>query len=107
MTNIVSEGAKMNADKEFIEIPVTTDIPMLRDQTVYKFYIIRRKEDRCSNDEIRAVSKLCNVNYIAAKNMLEDKTVFIAEGNAYRMKELQQLVSAYEVIYEINPPYQY
>lgn len=96
----------MREDEKFNEIPVTTDIPMLRDQTIYKFYIIK-KEDKCSNAEIKAVAKLCNVNYIEAKNKLTNKIVFIAEGDAYKMKDLQQIISVYEVIYKIKPLYQY
>ena len=42
---------------------MTTDIPMLRDGTVYEVYIIRKNGD-CSKNEIKAIEKLCNVNYI-------------------------------------------
>lgn len=45
---------------------MTTDIPMLRDGTVYEVYIIR-KDDGCSKDEIKAIEKLCDVNYIKAR----------------------------------------
>ena len=96
----------MRENKVFNGMPVTTDIPMLRDQTIYKFYVIR-KEDKCNNTEIKVVAKLCNINYIEAKKKLIDKIVFIAEGGAYKMKELQQIASNCEVHYEISPPYQY
>lgn len=62
----------------FSGTPVTTDIPMLRDQTIYEFYIIR-KEDRCNLAEMKAAAKLCNVNDIKAKTMLVHPRVLIAE----------------------------
>ena len=96
----------MRKNDELIGEPVTTDIPMLRDSIVYKFYLIR-KDDDCSKSEIKAVAKLCNVNCIKAKSKLVDKVVFIAEGDAYRMKELKQAISSYGVIYEIRPWYPY
>mgnify|MGYP000003566967 FL=1 len=45
---------------------MTTDIPMLRDGTVYEVYI-KRKNGDCSKNEIKAIEKLCNVNYIKAR----------------------------------------
>ena len=36
---------------------MTTDIPMLRDGTVYEVYIIRKNGD-CSKNEIKAIEKL-------------------------------------------------
>ena len=45
---------------------MTTDIPMLRDGTVYEGYIIRKNCD-CSKKEIKAIETLCNVNYIKAR----------------------------------------
>lgn len=58
---------------------MTTDIPMLRDGTVYEVYIIRKNGD-CSKNEIKAIEKLCNVNYIKAEGKLVDKVFLLRKG---------------------------
>lgn len=96
----------MNQDKEFNELPVTTDIPMLRDQTIYKLYILKKGENY-SNEDIRVAAKICNVNYIKAKKMLGKTRTLLAEEGAYKMQELLLKITAYEVTYEIEPPFPY
>ncbi len=87
-------------------MPVTTDIPMLRDKTIYKLYLIKR--DKIYNkSEIKVVSAICKVNFIEARNMLSNPVILIAKGNAYEMRDLLQLISCYDVHYEIKPSYPY
>ena len=58
---------------------MTTDIPMLRDGTVYEVYIIRKNGD-CSKNEIKAIEKLCNVNYIKARVNWYTKCFYCGRG---------------------------
>ncbi len=59
-SNGIKPHIRAEEHMDFSGTPVTTDIPMLRDQTNYEFYIIR-KEDRCNLAEMKAAAKLCNV----------------------------------------------
>ncbi len=95
----------MENDKQFNEVPITTDIPMLRDRTIYRLYI--KKEEKNDINEIKAISKICNINYIEARKKLLEQIVFVAEGDAYEMKDLLQIIGRYEVSYEIKPQYPY
>ena len=87
-------------------MPVTTDIPMLRDKTIYKLYLIKR--DKIYNkSEIKVVAKMCRVDFIEARNRLSNSVVLIAEGNVYEMRDLLQIISGYDVLYEVKPSYPY
>lgn len=88
------------------DAPVTTDIPMLRDETIYKVYIVL-KGNKCNHMEIKAVSKVCNINFIRAKSKLKEKKNLIIEGDAYEIRDISKMLSQYEVDFEIEPPYSY
>lgn len=96
----------MKQDENTNGMPVTTDIPMLRDKTVYKLYLIK-KDKIYSKNEMKVVSAICKVNFIEARNRLSNPVIFIAEGDAYEMRDLLQLISCYDVSYEIKPSYPY
>lgn len=85
-------------------IPATSYSPMLYDKNIYKIYIIL-KENKCNKTEIKAFSKVCNVNYIEANKRLKDKRNLIGEGNAYWVKDILEKLLQYDVNYEIIPPY--
>lgn len=86
--------------------PVTTDIPMLRDETTYTVYIIL-KEKKYNNIEIKAVAKVCNINYLEARNKLINRKTLIAQGNAYEIRDILGILSQYDVNLEIVPAYPY
>lgn len=87
-------------------IPATSYSPMLYDENIYRIYIIL-KENKCNKVEIKAFSKVCNVNYIEASKKLNNKKVLIGEGNVYWVKDILKKLSQYDVNYEIIPPYCY
>ena len=74
------------------QFAVTSFSPMLYDKNIYQIYMIL-KESKCSIEEIKAFSKLCNINYIQSKNRLKNKRNMI--------EKLMQ----YNIDYEIVPPY--
>ena len=57
---------------------MTTDIPMLRDGTVYEVYIIRKNGD-CSKNEIKAIEKLHQ-----SEGKLVDKVFLLRKGTHIR-----------------------
>lgn len=87
-------------------IPATTDIPMLRDKTLYKVFVIIDKT-QCDIMEIRAVSEVCNINFIEAKRKLKEKKNNIFQGNAYKVKDVLRILEKYNVCYETEPCYPY
>lgn len=86
--------------------PITSDVPMLYDRTVYKLYIIL-KDQICSTLEIKAVSKVCSINYLEAKKKLVDRENYIAEGDAYWVKDIRKQLLSYNINYRIDPQYPY
>lgn len=96
----------MDIKPKFEGVPVTTDIPMLYDETMYKVFIILG-ENKCNNTEIKAVSKVCNINFIQAKSKLTNKRTLIAQGGAFYIKDIILILSEYDVKIEIDPPYPY
>lgn len=87
-------------------IPVTSNVPMLYDQTVYKLFIIL-KDQVCSTLEIKAASKICNINYLEAKKRLIKRENYIAEGNVYWIRDIQKELSCHDIKYKIEPKYPY
>lgn len=85
---------------------ITTYIPILEDKTPYCLYLVM-KEDKYSQEELRAVSKLCGVNFIEASKMLNKRKVLLAEGNAYDMKHKLEMIRNYDVEYQVIPPFVY
>ena len=96
----------MKQEEKTDGMPVTTDISMLRDKTIYQLYLI--KKDKIYNkSEIKVVAKMCRVDFIEARNRLSNSVVLIAEGNVYEMRDLLQIISGYDVLYEVKPSYPY
>ncbi len=84
----------------------TSYIPMLYDKTVYAIYLII-KGSKYNHAELKAFSKICNINYLEANQKLKHKKNFMGKGNAYWIKDTLQKLSLYHVAYEIVPPYPY
>ena len=95
MTNILNEH----------DCPVTSDIPMLRDRTIYKLYLIKER-GKSTKEEIRATSQMCGFNYIeASKKLREEEQFLLAEGDAYEMRDALKVISLYNVCYKVVPQY--
>ena len=94
----------MNNNVEKNEIPVTSDIPMLHDETAYKIYIIL-KNSQCNHNEIKAVAKICGINYVEAQNRLKETRNLIVEGDAYKIWNILQKLCKHDVDFEVDPPY--
>lgn len=86
--------------------PVTSSVPMLYDETEYKLYILLH-DDICNLTEIKAVSKVCSINFLQVKNKLTSKRTLIVEGRAYTIRDILQILLKYDVKFEIDPPYPY
>lgn len=96
-------------NEEFIkykDIPVTTDDPMLQDRVVYKIYIVLKCKE-CDIEEIRVAAKICNINYLTAKRKLADTKTLIAQGTAYRIRDILGKLLKYDVNFSIEPTYPY
>ena len=84
---------------------VTSDSPMLRDQTIYKLYLIKER-GKSTIEEIRATSRMCGFNYIeASKKIKAEQQFLLAEGDAYEMRDALKKISPYDVCYKVLPPY--
>ena len=55
--------------------PATSYIPMLYDKTVYAIYLII-KGSKYNHAELKAFSKICNINYLEANQKLKHKKNF-------------------------------
>lgn len=85
--------------------PVTSDIPMLRDRTIYKLYLIKER-GKSTIEEIKATSRMCGFNYIeASKKLKEEQQFLLAGGDAYEMRDALKIISLYDVCYKVVPPY--
>lgn len=88
------------------EMPATSNVPMLYDQTEYKLFIIL-KDRVCSTLEIEVVSKICNINYLEAKKRLMKRENYIAEGSAYWIRDIRKELLSHDVNYKIEPQFPY
>ena len=86
--------------------PVTTDIPILQDETVYTLYLIL-EQGACELEAIRAYANLRNVNYVQAKRALKEGHNLLVAGTAFDMREWLHKLASFQVQYEIQPPYPY
>lgn len=87
-------------------VVVTSDSPMLHDKTIYRVFLLIEGE-KCCIEEIKAYSRICSVNYIGAKKALAQKRNLVMQGDAYRVKDVCEILQQFKVKYEIDPPYPY
>ena len=88
------------------EFPVTSDVPMLYDKNTYKIYVFAENIEK-NYAVVKAVSKVCGLNYIAVKNMLKEGENLIFEGDAYEIKDVLDKLMKCEIQFEVKPPYPY
>lgn len=86
---------------------VTTSFcPMSFDKTIYHIYLIL-DEDSNNRKEIKACAKVLNINYLKAKEKLNHKRCLLTSGEAGMIQGVLEKLSAFDVHYEIEPPYPY
>ena len=86
---------------------VTTSFcPMSFDKTIYHIYLIL-DEDSNNRKEIKACAKVLNINYLKAKEKLNHKRCLLTSGEAGMIQGVLGKLSAFDVHYEIEPPYPY
>lgn len=88
------------------EVATSVFHPIMNDNKIYSIYLIL-EQDTCNLDEIKAYSKILNLNYVKAKYALKNKQNLIASGNACEIKEILYKLKQFKVHYEIKPPYPY
>lgn len=86
---------------------VTTSFcPMSFDKTIYHIYLIL-DEDSNNRKEIKACAKVLNINYLKAREKLNHKRCLLTSGEAGMIQGVLEKLSAFDVHYEIEPPYPY
>lgn len=88
------------------EFPITSDVPMLYDENIYKIYVLVKNVKK-NYTVVKAISKVCGLNYIAVRNMLKEGENLIFEGNAYEIKDVLDELMKCEIQFEVKPPYPY
>ena len=86
---------------------VTTSFcPMSFDKTIYHIYLIL-DEDSNNRKEIKACAKVLNINYLKTREKLNHKRCLLTSGEAGMIQGVLEKLSAFDVHYEIKPPYPY
>lgn len=85
---------------------ITSYCPMAADKTTYSIYLLLGGEGG-NKEEIRACAKVLNLNYLQAKKRLDQKRCLLLQGSAWRVQEVVEKLEAFEVRYEIEPPFPY
>ena len=95
-------------DSCFEHIPeaTTSFCPMSFDKTIYHIYLIL-DEDSNNREEIKACAKVLNINYLKAREKLNHKRCLLTSGEAGMIQGVLEKLSAFDVHYEIEPPYPY
>lgn len=80
---------------------------MLQDNTIYRLYLVRQSETATA-EEIRAVSKVCGLNYPQAFQTLKTKSqVLLAQGDAYNIRDAINTVCVFDICCKVMPDYPY
>lgn len=85
---------------------VTTDADEIYDdQLIYS--ITLHGNGSSSNEQIRAVSKIADCNFIQAKKFLMCESAIIFEGKAFKIRENARKLAAVHLKFEISPDFRY
>ena len=106
---VLSAIAKLNLPNEHNmsdRISITTDRAMLYDRKIYIVYLVLQGH-KFNHQALRAVSKICNINYLGVKDKLLLTKNVIAEGNAFQIREIALRLQQYGVNFKIEPPFPY
>ena len=88
-------------------IVMVGDVPpdYAEDMTLYTIVIDKNIE--FTKEQMKYISKVCQVNYIDAKKILENGKYILKKGTASDLKELIQSLSHQKIKYSINPKFKY
>lgn len=82
--------------------PVTQRFdPIMDDPTIYSVALLEGNDATASL--LKAVSKVCGVNYIAAKEIISKDGKVLCSGKAWEILEKKALLDEGNVAYEITP----
>ncbi|HLO87738.1 MAG TPA: hypothetical protein VK203_22405 [Nostocaceae cyanobacterium] len=84
---------------------VTTYIPaIILDETLYKVSILNG--DAQNKQHIRAVAQIVNVNFLAARKLLQEQSPLIVfRGDAKEVVRVREVLSMAGLVYEITPEF--
>lgn len=85
------------------DVVTTKPDPIASDTTTYSVLLI--PGNKTDSVTLKAVSKACNVNYLAAKKIIEDSKHAIFSGKAWEILEKKFFLDEAGVTYEITPPF--
>ena len=92
----------MNAANGYDQEPVTQRFdPIMDDPIIYSVIILAGNAATAST--LKAVSKVCGVNYIAAKKVISEGEKALCSGKAWEVIEKKALLDEGGVAYEITP----
>ena len=85
---------------------VTTYIPEIaQDITKYKMYLLFL--DLHNKEQIKALSKVANINFLQARKMAQKKRPLIVQDEALVINEAKELFNSLSIQYEIEPNFPY
>ena len=85
---------------------LTTDVgEIYTDTTEYSIFIIETK--LINKEKIKVISEICNVNFIRAKQILNEKEICLVKEKAPKIKNIIQLLQNVEIKYIIYPYFKY
>lgn len=79
--------------------------PIYEDKNIY--VIILAPGNTVVKQNIKAISKIINKNFIYAKQCLENSPIEIAKGTALEIIELKKSLDSYGIKYSITPAFPY
>lgn len=79
--------------------------PKYEDETVYK--IVLDYGSDATKENIKAIAKVMNCNYLRAKEVIDDAGLIMAEGKATEIEGSTQLLLQSSINYHIEPEWPY
>lgn len=85
---------------------MTSHCPLALDKTIYSVFL-RQSGNDINIKDIRVCAKILNVNYVKAREMLNQSRVLLAQGNPLKIQQILEKLALFDADYEIEPPYPY
>ncbi len=106
LVSIVENGSNLiKCSKCEWAVASTYNGPEYSDNTIYHVYIVQ--DDDNDVKKIKSVAKICGVNFIQAKAILQAEKTLVAEGLAYKVRDKIKQIRESNVKYMIEPEYRY
>jgi len=85
---------------------VTTSIPpIVSDIKKYQIYLL--SADYQNKEQIQAISKVANVNFLQARKMMQKRRPLLFEGKAIDVEKNRTILNEFSIQYEIIPYFPY